>query len=384
MKYVIFFWIFPTFVFILAPFAWDPSFEQKQIMVVTCLLMILGASIGSFVPIKMNQQRPTSPKFYQASLKAALIFCLIINGYIYENISFNLVLFDISLRAKVYESAGIFWSLLVTLMTVAALIYGLLPKERISWFMRLLFFINIFLFIGYGMKASLLQVLLCLYVGGMVNKSKHFNGRSNSGYIGFGKVLKFSAVLLIGFWIINSLRGGVTYGLFEFGEMLYLYIAPNYTNFLNVAGSNFNYGLPLGGLFGGVYKLFGYSGTPLDQLDESYIEHLTWNVWTYLSTFYVSGGFFEVYFGSLVVGMYAAIGSKMFNRGQCSLTGAMNYCQMLLLMVFLHNHYYYSSFAPLLSIFVCSLIESTSKRFSRAEPNNSFIEKNEITGAESR
>lgn len=363
MKYVISFWVFPTIIFILTPYAWEPSFEQKLILVITCLIMILAASVGSLVPVKMKQHRVSSSRFYHATLSSSLILCLIINGYIYENISFNFVLFDISLRSQVYDSAGVFWSLLVTLMTVAALVYGLMPKERISWSVRALFFFNIFLFVGYGMKASLLQVLLCFYVGRICNRGENSNEPSISGYSGFWKILKFAVILLFGFWAINSLRGGATYGLFEFGEMLYLYIAPNYTNFLNVVGSNFEYNLPLGGVFGGIYKLFGYSETPLDQLDESYIENLTWNVWTYLSTLYVSGGLFEVYFGSLIVGMYAAFSSKIFNKGRCSLTGAMNYCQMILLMVFLHNHYYYSSFAPLLSIFICFMIELFSKTF---------------------
>ncbi len=280
---------------------------------------------------------------------------LVINLYVLIKTNFVLGIVDMNVRLEYYEVTGNFWTVLVSCYTLAYVIFGRMLARKVHTKKGVfLMVLNSVIYVSYGMKSSILQIIISLLIGyfGIVsslNKNKALGLKSKVS----AKVYLLAVTFIIsGFWLINSLRAGFGLTLKDFGMLIYLYIAPPFTNFSNIAQGSYYYPLPLGGLLGGVYKLLipGYT-EPLLELGLDSLENETWNVWSYLSTFFVSGGFFEVYFGTAVLGFLLAVSIHSFKKSP-SLLNSVLYVEVLSTFIFLHNQYHFSSFAPVLSILI--------------------------------
>lgn len=352
------FWTVPTLVYLVLPYGGPPESEHVAILAFTNVLMYLGALFGA-----LATQRRVIPRhfaFRGAKFDSVFIFFLIvallINLYIYVKVNFALALINIAVRQDVYASAGFLWSALIIAMTISALLAGVARRtgRTISPSAKVLLLLNFIAFIGYGMKGNFLQFVVCYTVGYMKSRAVPRSGHPLFTRERMFKGFVLASAVLLGFWSINSVRAGSLYSVSEFFELIYFYMVPGITNFFNSLQSQYNYPYPLGGLLGGFYKMFGAT-SPLAQVDQGYLESTTWNVWSYLTSLYASGGFFELYFGSFVIGLYVAMSVRWFFRAD-GLVSRMNFAQMIMLLVMLHNSYYFESFAPLFSVFVTCLI----------------------------
>lgn len=341
---VFIFWTIPCIIFYIAPFGANPSAALIDIIAWTNLAMYAPCIAWFLIPKSKCRSKTNRPVNSQTNvIIQALILTL--NLAILQSVGFTLGIQDDSIRTTIYDNAGVFWSLLVALYSISFVLLGMdVGGGRLNKNVKNLSILNSIIFFSYGMKAGIVQIILSFMAGWLATKESASKAKL------MRNLLAITSVILLGFWAINSLRAKELIPLSDFVNLIYLYIAPNFQNFSNILDVSFKYEYFLGGVFGGIYKLIipGYYD-PLSLLSIDYLEHQTWNVWSYLSTFYVSGQLFEVYFGSLMIGIYVT-GSLVWYRNHGSLLSAVNISQVYLLLLFLHNQYYYSSFAPYLAI----------------------------------
>lgn len=348
----------PVLLVLIFPYGPEIGAEKRFSLVLTAILMIIFGLLGKAIPVQRKPRFIINQQRLVAVINFLFLLCAAINLYIYFNLGFRWVMVDIKLRSEMYIIAGRSWTILVSFLSVASSLLGLIKAREVPKVTWCLFTFNTVAFVGYGMKSSLLQIMVPFFVS-YINQLIQINKLSQMKFklLLINRIIVASVSILFCFWSINSLRAGRFYSILDFVEMVYLYIAPNFANFFNVTSEVFDFKIYFGGLFGGLYKFIGIMDNPLDLLDESYLEHITWNVWTFLATLYLSGGWTEVFVGSCAIGFYASYSSEYFSLNPYDLGGLMNFSQMLLLMVFLHNQYYYSSFAPVFSVVLCAFVQ---------------------------
>lgn len=277
---------------------------------------------------------------------------LFLNLYILINTNFVLGIVDMNIRLEYYNVAGRLWTVLVALYSIIFVQFGcIFAEKRTNRLILFLCFINAIIFILYGMKSGVLQIFLSFFIGYLIGQkrlSKITKGKNFK--VSYQFLILTTVLILLGFWIINSLRGGSSLSLYGFALLVYFYIVPPFNNFANILIQSNDYVYPLGGLLGGLYKLFipGYTD-PLMELSNSSLQYATWNVWSYLSSLYVSGGYFELYFGTFCISVLISYSMVLFNKRQ-TLFSAVLLVEVLSTLIFLHNQYHLASFAPYLSI----------------------------------
>ncbi|WP_298624448.1 hypothetical protein [uncultured Zoogloea sp.] len=347
------FWTLPCLIYMAVPFGQTPDSHMKLVILVTNALLYIPCAYWIF--LRKGKKATGCRLKYNININYIVfsqIVILFINLYIIQATSFSLGIVDDSVRLTIYETAGYLWSLLVALYSVSYAVAGAyvkLPGNKLGRIAKLMLVLNCVTFITYGMKSAVVQVALSYLAGGFVVRVPTINLQVAT------KLLSAILFILIGFWIVNSMRQQEAIDLLGFVELIYLYIAPNFTNYSNISSLNFDYEYFLGGVLGGLYKLFipGYYA-PLSLVSNDYLEYQTWNVWSYLTTFYVSGGMTEIVFGTFAIGVYTTY-SIFLVYVKPSVTAAVNFSQMLLLLLFLHNQYYFSSFAPYAAIGIASI-----------------------------
>ena len=354
---------FPTLIFYIAPFGGDISKNYLSILIL-CNLMALFGTL--FYPL-FNSILKRKNKYYKDfdlvyKLKILLAILSLLNLYIYTKIGFKFAVLDISIRSEVYSAAGFMWFLFVAISMASALLLGSVKSYglKVGFVVKMLAILNILCVFGYGMKGNALQIMLCYFIGSLsLRRPKNESAKKG----GFNTVLKLFGtvffVLLI-FWILNSLRAGKAYSLIDSFMLIYFYLIPPFANFGNIVSQSFSGPYFLGGVLEGVYKLFFIKTNPLQQLDLDNLENQTWNVWGVFANFYTSGGLFELYFGCFIIGLYVAFSTSLYRKHN-SLFARMNYAQMLILCLMLHNSYYYQSISPIISIFICGFLVSSKK-----------------------
>jgi hypothetical protein len=356
--WILLFWTLPCVIVVLFPFGVISKGTSELLFLTNFIFYFAYIVAYKFFSTINISRRITST--YDLN-KERLLFTvfqiniLVINLYVLIKTNFVLGIVDMNVRLEYYEVTGNFWTVLVSCYTLAYVIFGRMLARKVHTKKGVfLMVLNSVIYVSYGMKSSILQIIISLLIGyfGIVsslNKNKALGLKSKVS----AKVYLLAVTFIIsGFWLINSLRAGFGLTLKDFGMLIYLYIAPPFTNFSNIAQGSYYYPLPLGGLLGGVYKLLipGYT-EPLLELGLDSLENETWNVWSYLSTFFVSGGFFEVYFGTAVLGFLLAVSIHSFKKSP-SLLNSVLYVEVLSTFIFLHNQYHFSSFAPVLSILI--------------------------------
>jgi len=374
---IIFGFTIPTIIFYIAPFGETIENSYLMVLIFCNLLALLGTL---FYPIFNSSLKSKNTLFLNHDLlfklKLLILIITFINIYIYLKIGFRLAVLDISIRSEIYLAAGYAWFLLISFSMTAALLYGVVKryKLKIKFWLEALVVINILCLLGYGMKSNALQVILCFFVGSFEN-AKNINGISETKTRYYLKLTKLSIIILIVFWILNSLRSGKAYTLIDFVMLIYYYLIPPFSNFGNIISKDFSSDLFLGGILEGLYKIFFIKSNPLGQLDLNYLEHQTWNVWGFFANFYTSGGYFELYFGCFLIGIYAAYSSSIFKKRN-SIFARMNFAQMLILCLTLHNSYYYQSFSPILAIFICLFLLKHKSKYISSQNNAAQIKIN--------
>lgn len=357
----------PSLIFYVAPFGRDISENFLWMLFYCNFLALFGALF--YRPFCLVLRKKTT--LYQEpdlflKIRILLIIASIINLYIYSKIGFRIAVLDISIRAEIYESAGYIWSLFITLSMTLALLLGVMRSIdlKIGRANKILYIFNIICILGYGMKANALQIILCYVVGLFYFRKIGLNPQRVKKIDILFKVFGASFILIFVFWLLNSLRAGKAYSLTEFVMLIYFYLIPPFTNFANVATQSFPEDYVFGGLLEGLYKLIFIKTNPLGNLDLADLENPTWNVWGVFANLYASGGLFELYLGCFLIGLYVAFSYALY-RKRNSLLVSMNFAQMGVLVLMLHNSYYYQSFSPFLSIFMCGFLVKTKNRQSR-------------------
>ncbi len=356
--WIFLFWTLPCVIVVLFPFGVISNGTSELLFLTNFIFYLSYIVTYKFINTTSISRRMTSSYgLYKERLVFTVfqIIILVINSYVLFKTNFVLGIVDMNVRLEYYEMAGNFWSVLVSSYTIAYVIFGRMLAMKVHTKNDVfLMVLNSGIYVSYGMKSSILQVIISLLIGyfGIVsslNKNRALGLKSKVS----SKVYLLAVTFIIsGFWLINSLRAGFGLTLKDFGMLIYFYIAPPFTNFSNIAQGSYHYPIPLGGLLGGVYKLLipGFT-EPLLKLNLDSLENDTWNVWSYLSTFYVSGGFFEVYFGTAFLGFLLAVTIHSFKKSP-SLLNSVLYVEVLSTFIFLHNQYHFSSFAPVLSILI--------------------------------
>ena len=354
---------FPTIIFLFFPFGSESSDEFVDLIVISNLLFLLGAITYPFQKIFVkNKVTNNNNAKIKVFLFGLLFVSLLVNAYFYYILNFQFPIFDTSLRKTLYNSSFGLWSLFITInMTLYLLVGYLVVEKRLTILLTILIALNSLIIVSYGMKANILQMGICYYFG--MQASAKSTNRLKSLFT-TDNIMKVFFILFL-FWVINSARAGRLYGFSEFAEMFYLYIIPPFANFDNVlAGFDSFEGGFLGGLLQGAYKLIGISTNPLDLLNLDLLVSPTWNVWSFYANWYASGGLKEVYVSSLVIGFYIST-SYVFKLKRANLFVMMNYSQMVIMCLTLHNSYYYQSASPFLAMICCFIIQLLTRKVQK-------------------
>lgn len=345
------FWTIPTLIYYFFPFGAQASEELIYILLITNLLLYAPALLF----IGRSDMQDGKYKMYvsQKNIQIIGVVVFVLNLYILYKVGFVFGVEDDSIRTQVYESAGVLWSILVAMYSIYYLIIGFNGAiERQFILTTCLSAVNAVIFVAYGMKAGVVQIIISYAIGwfSAQNKNKHL--------VIYYNMMKMTAFIFVGFWVVNSFRAKELINVIDFFELIYYYIAPNFKNFENTLGVHYGYDTIMGGVFGGIFKvIMPRYFDPLIYSDMNLLEYQTWNVWSYLTTFYISGGLFEVYFGTFLVGVYTTFSLILFMRRRSILYGT-NLSQNFLLLLFLHNQYYFSSAAPFAAIGISLILEA--------------------------
>jgi hypothetical protein len=351
---------FPLLVFLFFPFGSEPSAEFIELIMISNFLFLLGAITYPLLKRVVKKEVFINNNLRISVFLVTILFIsLLINVYFYYILNFKLPIFDTSLRKVLYNSSFGLWSLFITInMTLYLLVGYLVVERKCTLFVALLVMLNSIFIIGYGMKANILQMGVCYYFG-MQASTNYYNRVKN--LFTTDNIKKLLLILFL-FWVINSARAGRSYGFSEFADMFYLYIIPPFSNFNNILTElDFFEGVFLGGLLQGIYKIIGISTNPLDLLSLDLLVSPTWNVWSFYANWYASGGLTEVYVSSLLIGLYIST-SYVFKLKRANIFVMMNYSQMVIMCLTLHNSYYYQSASPILAMMCCFIIQLLTRK----------------------
>ncbi len=354
---------FPILVFLIFPFGNEPTEGFIELIVISNSLFLLGAITYPLQKVLVKKKITLNNNLKIAVvLVSFLIISLLINVYFYYILNFQPPIFDTSLRKVLYNSRFGLWSLFITInMTLYLLVGYLVVEKKCTFFVALLVVLNSMVIISYGMKANILQMGICYYFG--MQASANYSSRLKNLFT-TDNIKKIFFILFL-FWIINSARAGRYYGFSEFAEMFYLYIIPPFANFDNIlTGFDSFEGFFLGGLLQGIYKLIGISTNPLDLLNLDLLVSPTWNVWSFYANWYASGGLIEVYVSSIMIGFYIST-SYAFKLKRANIFVMMNYSQMVVMCLTLHNSYYYQSASPFLAMICCFIIQLLTRKVQK-------------------
>lgn len=356
------FLVFPICLYLVVPWGGEIKLGFIAVISTSMLAISLGFLIGKIVSkaVSKNRNQNIVYSLYRMNfvLSVLLVISLAINFHITYSIGFRSPLLDVGLRGDVYRAAGILWPINVSLAPLSFALAGYLVMQKGIWKICIPMIAVLLLFIlNYGMKGVLIGVL-CPFLVMVYWLGNISTNRSSIYLISKSRMKLFIILVLFGlfvFYLVNAARASNEYGIYDLFFEIYHYLIPPFANFNFILGEYFDFPYMLGGVFEPFYRVVGLGVRPLDMLDPALLIHPTWNVWSYFANFYVSGGVFEVILGSLYIGLFTGgVEERVISKkGFVALCG---YSQSVLLIIFLHNSYYFQSLSPYLIMLFAYLI----------------------------
>lgn len=367
-KLLILFLGVPLGFYLSLPWGGTPSNQFIVIAILSSLSIIFGLQLGKAVGGVTFRRHRHKISYNLKKLKLIFLFIsallIVFNLYLHQAIGFQSALFNINIRNKVYEVAGFFWALNVSIYSMLAAItaYLIQAEKKIRHYQILLIVPLVIMATNYGMKGLLLQIFIPFSVVQFwiqPDPLKHVAMRikETSQFKIYAKHIIMGLAI---FFIINAARSGGGYNAISLVTEIYFYLIPPFANFNQIVGQEYYFPYILGGVFEPFYRLFNPDVRPLHLLDNGELVHPTWNVWSYYANFYAAGGTTEVILGSLYIGIFCGIFDAKI-RTTPNLTILLGYSQGVLVMLTLHNSYYLQSSSPYFVILLAYLIHKLCK-----------------------